>query len=828
MGNNPFVITKAEEFNHSYEALASLMHFRSGVADVLLSNTNVIVEGSRGSGKSMYLRMLSLPVKATYEALADKGEVEPLPGHIPFVGAYAKLNPTVFGPNEYETGRDFPAAFRQLFNVYCIECLLGTILEALTAGRVSLTPEDRGRLVRGISEIALGSAWEGNDIEGLCDAIRKERRRCRQALDTQPMVSDARSQPDLLWEAAQVVSGLAAFREQRVHFLIDEYDTLSEWEQQIVNSYLRKRDFPVTFKVACKKHRLTLDDESGNPLNPSGDFHRVELDDDHFGRSDTYSTYVAAIANKRLQREGYRIDVDGFLGPDAKPPKPKGEVQYGGLKTVTMLSSGIVRTFLELCRDIFAQCEFPDGTPGSAPVATQDRVIKRHADNRWSSLARDRSAKIELQHLIQQVATFFRVKAAVGKENQIIRLEIVDFNRTSNFIRTLLNQALEYEALVQPNRERLQKNKKAASRGYLLHRLLCVHFRLEPTSRWDAEISAARLEELVLGDYDTTESVAKNPTKPQRSDDGGAPLLTSLTCPITGELCPRDAGRRGLGFLSCRLPTTGHIRDAIQLLKDAFQRIQTDGVRYELKTAEDYLAQGDIACKVCHAVAESGFVLVELSRLSPSVAMELGLAIARQKPTYILFNSDEQPSVPEPFSSLEYFPYAITPGSVIELVETRLIPQLSPRAKRRPLLLGSDNVPLVGEGKGVFVALPEDPYHQETVLPKLKDWLADAGLEPVVTVQEGQALQDLHRARKNIAAAKYCLIDTTYGATTRAMYLGLAQGYRKPFANLIDQDSDPDMKVFTNSKSKSVLIYSNVEDLVTQLGPTLERCGVER
>ena len=40
---NPFVVTKAEEFNHSYELLASLMQFKAGVADVLLSNTNVFL-----------------------------------------------------------------------------------------------------------------------------------------------------------------------------------------------------------------------------------------------------------------------------------------------------------------------------------------------------------------------------------------------------------------------------------------------------------------------------------------------------------------------------------------------------------------------------------------------------------------------------------------------------------------------------------------------------------------------------------------------------------------------------------------------------------------
>jgi energy-coupling factor transporter ATP-binding protein EcfA2 len=84
---NPFVITKAEQFNHSYAQLASLMHLKPGVADVLLSNSNVFIDGSRGSGKSMYLRLLSLPVKSSYEELARNGRVESLPSHIGYLGS---------------------------------------------------------------------------------------------------------------------------------------------------------------------------------------------------------------------------------------------------------------------------------------------------------------------------------------------------------------------------------------------------------------------------------------------------------------------------------------------------------------------------------------------------------------------------------------------------------------------------------------------------------------------------------------------------------------------------------------------------------------------
>jgi len=106
---NPFVITKAEQFNHSYAQLASLMQLKPDVADVLLSNSNVFIDGSRGSGKSMYLHLLSLPVKSSYEELARQGRVEALPSHTSYLGAYAKLAPTIDGKSPFAAHTDRPA-----------------------------------------------------------------------------------------------------------------------------------------------------------------------------------------------------------------------------------------------------------------------------------------------------------------------------------------------------------------------------------------------------------------------------------------------------------------------------------------------------------------------------------------------------------------------------------------------------------------------------------------------------------------------------------------------------------------------------------------------
>lgn len=827
MTENPFVITKAEGFNHSYEQLALLMQFKTGVADVLLSNGNVFIEGSRGSGKSMYLRMLSLPVKLSYQQLAESGLVEKLPEHSAYVGAYMKLAPTIFAQHEYENQPRFRELFQQLFNIYCSEHIVNTLVDA------SLDDDAEQELAKEIRALLLPNDETPSRLTDLLIALRGERKKIRQALNMLPYTPDVRSQPETLWEVAEAVTRLEQFRGMRVHLLVDEYDSLSGFQQRILNSYLRKRDFPLTFKIACKKHCLVLDDAEGRPLNPSGDFDRVELDDDNFGLTSTFTSYLEAIANKRLQHAGISTDVRTLLGRTSREHRPKTERQYAGFDHVTMLSSGIVRTFLELCRDIFSRCEFgQNNEPLPVRATHQDAVIKAHASNRWNVLSRDQSARPELQHMIEQIAQLFSIKSQHGAETQVIRLEVIDFDRASTFTRTLLEQALEYEALAQPNRERLQKNRRAASRGYLLNRLLCVHFRLEPQSRWDAEISSDQLERLILGSREVVAEVAKHPTKVISSssseDQPTQDLFEERHCPILDEECLSPARISGLGFLSCPLPKSGKIRDAIQLIKEAFANAEAGGMNYEIRTAEDYTPEGDIACKVCYATTESEFFLAEMSRLRPSVAMELGLAIARRMPTYILFNSAEQGEVPEPFASLEYIRYSITPASVKQMVEQKLIPFLSDGAgSRGTIRLGPEKPATTSDAKGVFVALPGTDYYQETVLPKLTEWLINAGLGPVCTEQEGQALHDLQRAATQIAKSRFCLIDITQGATTRALYLGMAQGYRKPFAILIDAERDPETRVFTNARSKAELDYHDSEELVTRVAEFFRRFGVE-
>lgn len=813
---NPFTITRTENFNHSYDHLAALMHFKRGAADRLLSSDNVFLEGSRGSGKSMYLRLLALPVKAKYEEMAALGNVDALPSHKPFVGVYAKLTAVVFSPHEHEGTLTYGDKFQQLFNIYCVEHMISTVDECRQLGVVRPTADQEKQVTSRICRTFLNDE-SSPTFSDLAARLRAERRKTRQALDELEVRADHRAQPDVLWDAAEAITSLPDFQDWRLHLLLDEFDSLSSREQQLINTYLRKRDYPISFKIGCRKHRLNLIDKYERPLNTPGDYDREELDDDDFGRSSTFKKYLEFIADKRLAHAGYTEGIRSILGPRPRKPRSKAERQYGGFDDLALLSSGVVRNFIELCRDAFSFATRDSSTAQlNIALVDQDRVVKDHAASRWNSVARDSSSQPELQTLIRKIAALFAERSSGTNEKKIIRLEVVDYDRASAFLRRLLNSALEYEALVQPNRERLQKNKNETSRGFLLNRLLCVSFKLEPESRWDYEITSERLERVVLtgegvGVPSKKTAVRKQPVRGNQLELGG--VLHSDWCPILDLRCSTATEVESQGFLSCRLPEGGKMRDAERLLKQEFGKYEKEGVAYRIRTAEDFDSVGDIACKVCGAYSACAFVLVELSRFSPSVTMELGLALGRGLPTYLLFNKQEQPSIPEPFSSLEYSHYSITPNGVKSLVE-RLAPQIRNANSTKPnIRLGPLEPPAEKDCKGVFVCLPSTEYHQEMLLPVLKRVVEDMGVGPLRTETEGQALHELQRAVVGIANSRFVIVENTFATTTPALYLGVAQGYRKPFCILQDLDSDGRRDMFTNARSKSVQGYRDSTEL---------------
>jgi len=87
---NPFLLVKAEDFNHNYDKLARLFQASPEWHAIQSRTENVFIEGGRGTGKSMLLRRLTaqatIAAKRIIESSATFDDVD-----VDYFGVYVKL-----------------------------------------------------------------------------------------------------------------------------------------------------------------------------------------------------------------------------------------------------------------------------------------------------------------------------------------------------------------------------------------------------------------------------------------------------------------------------------------------------------------------------------------------------------------------------------------------------------------------------------------------------------------------------------------------------------------------------------------------------------------
>ena len=139
------------------------------------------------------------------------------------------------------------------------------------------------------------------------------------------------------------------------YILLDEHDNLNDDQQRVINMLIKNRSF--SFKVGVKLFEMTYEDIRGKLLEKDNDYTYVSTDcfdfDHHRPLYRNYEEFVKEVANKRLKIYGYNNTIEELLPPE-RNEKRKGfeNGDYSGFKNIARLSSGLIRDFLELCKDM--------------------------------------------------------------------------------------------------------------------------------------------------------------------------------------------------------------------------------------------------------------------------------------------------------------------------------------------------------------------------------------------------------------------------------------------------------------------------------------------
>ena len=306
---NPFAVTKANDFDDN-EILRYWVdtpgHGRD-IGDFVRPRSLVPIYllGAKGSGKTHLLRYYSYPLQKL--RFQDAG-LAPLAGvqEDGYLGIYllcGGLNTGRFSGK----GQD-PARWKELFAYYVELWLAGNLIETVrdVLAGVSL---DEATLCSEVMSLFDETPQHAVDslaaLDELITRLRKDLdlqiNNCvfTGRLDVQITATRGRLSfgiPKLLSRVAEAFSSVSFV------YVVDELENLSESQQMLINSLVRDRMLPTTFRVGVRRYGIKTHqtDASQEKNLPDSEFEQVVLDDEFRRNKDKYLAFARRLISKRL------------------------------------------------------------------------------------------------------------------------------------------------------------------------------------------------------------------------------------------------------------------------------------------------------------------------------------------------------------------------------------------------------------------------------------------------------------------------------------------------------------------------------------------------
>jgi hypothetical protein len=457
----------------------------------VLGKHNVVVEGHRGSGKSMVFRYLSL----FHEHVRS--------GALPFWGFYVKLESGFFDAVERTIDSDaqWSKYFQHYFNLVVATGLLKNVQAAISNQVFSLSSDAEQQFTQRVRQRLLRSTGQGfgdslpelsAEMYAQLDAIRDEP-------DQKVFKTTARFIEALLSELSKAIPALS---KKWWAVFLDEWDNLSQDQQRAVVMRLHDRSGRLRFKVAVKTLGFIDHGFGGKMLDITHDYQFVCLDHNLFS-SDLkaqYFTFLEKVGNRRLELGGAGMDISTLL--PASTTQPVHGYDYSGFEIFAMLSSGLVREFLELCKDAL-YCAFPEIVARSIalspiPAKWQNHAAAVHAAIHFNN-HRGCPHSDDVAKLMFVLGSVFhaidRATAAQVEYRKPLSFTIPDFYDVKPLGKQVLTEAVANRLLQTPEVPLQPRNpEEGAKEKYILHRMICPFYKLSVYERYSVPVRAEALD----------------------------------------------------------------------------------------------------------------------------------------------------------------------------------------------------------------------------------------------------------------------------------------------------------------------------------------------
>ena len=304
---NPFNITKAVDFSDQ-EINDYWVDIPSGDGFAAMAKPTspmpMLILGGKGSGKTHLMRYFSYPLQRIRHGQEVIGGIQ----KDKYIGIYLRcggLNSARFR-NKGQTEEVWADVFAYYMELWLSQLALGTILSAV-GGMRELKDRESDVTAELSALIDLRGLAPPANLSGLNALLRKLQQELDDAVNNSAItrtlpVHIAVTRGELIFGIPRVVAAnLSSLRNCLFLYLIDEFENLLQIQQKYVNTLLRERQSPCTFKIGARLYAVrTFSTYSADEDNKEGsEFEALRLDS-VLRENKRYEEFAKRLIAKRL------------------------------------------------------------------------------------------------------------------------------------------------------------------------------------------------------------------------------------------------------------------------------------------------------------------------------------------------------------------------------------------------------------------------------------------------------------------------------------------------------------------------------------------------